>query len=532
MSPPTAGVSGSDTEERLVERLLHPNHYNKLIRPATNGSELVTVTLMVSLAQLISVHEREQVMTTNVWLTQEWQDYRLSWIPEEYDGMLKVRLPSKHIWLPDVVLYNNADGMYEVSFYSNAVVSHDGSIFWLPPAIYKSACKIEVKHFPFDQQNCTLRFRSWTYDRTELDLVLRTDVACMDDFTPSGEWDIIALPGRRNENPADPTYVDITYDFVIRRKPLFYTINLIIPCVLITSLAILVFYLPSDCGEKMTLCISVLLALTVFLLLISKIVPPTSLDVPLVGKYLMFTMVLVTFSIVTSVCVLNVHHRSPTTHTMPPWVKLVFLNKLPALLFMQQPRNSCERQRLRQRRKAQEKRAGGRGGEVGGLMVGLGLGGAGGGGGGFGKENTSPCTCYVNRASVQKFGGELEDAGGGGVTNTLDGLNGVREGQEGASRDLPRGKPAPGGPVLTQALLGQACPGFEEAVDGVRFIANHMKTEDDDLSVSEDWKYVAMVIDRLFLWIFVFVCVFGTVGMFLQPLFQNYTAKTITSTAG
>lgn len=43
------------------------------------------------------------------------------------------------------------------------------------------------------------------------------------------------------------------------------------------------------------------------------------------------------------------------------------------------------------------------------------------------------------------------------------------------------------------------------------------------MQVSEDWKYVAMVIDRLFLWIFVFVCVFGTVGMFLQPLFQNYS---------
>lgn len=48
-----------------------------------------------------------------------------------------------------------------------------------------------------------------------------------------------------------------------------------------------------------------------------------------------------------------------------------------------------------------------------------------------------------------------------------------------------------------------------------------------DPQVSEDWKYVAMVIDRLFLWIFVFVCVFGTMGMFLQPLFQNYTVKTI-----
>ncbi|XP_069508140.1 neuronal acetylcholine receptor subunit beta-2 [Ambystoma mexicanum] len=467
----------TDTEERLVEHLLDPSRYNKLIRPATNGSELVTVQLMVSLAQLISVHEREQIMTTNVWLTQEWEDYRLTWKPEEFDQMKKVRLPSKHIWLPDVVLYNNADGMYEVSFYSNAVISYDGSIFWLPPAIYKSACKIEVKHFPFDQQNCTMKFRSWTYDRTEIDLVLKSDVASLDDFTPSGEWDIIALPGRRNENPDDSTYVDITYDFIIRRKPLFYTINLIIPCILITSLAILVFYLPSDCGEKMTLCISVLLALTVFLLLISKIVPPTSLDVPLVGKYLMFTMVLVTFSIVTSVCVLNVHHRSPTTHTMPPWVKVVFLDKLPTLLFMKQPRQNCARQRLRRRRQTQERASGSF----------------------FARDGAKSCTCFVNPATMKKYGSKFADV--------LDSVNGFRE------RETRQGR--------------QCFCGLEEAVDGVRFIADHMKSEDDDQSVSEDWKYVAMVIDRLFLWIFIFVCVFGTVGMFLQPLFQNYTANTL-----
>ncbi|XP_005532378.1 PREDICTED: neuronal acetylcholine receptor subunit beta-2 [Pseudopodoces humilis] len=463
---------GTDTEERLVEYLLDPARYNKLIRPATNGSELVTVQLMVSLAQLISVHEREQIMTTNVWLTQEWEDYRLTWKPEDFDNMKKVRLPSKHIWLPDVVLYNNADGMYEVSFYSNAVISYDGSIFWLPPAIYKSACKIEVKHFPFDQQNCTMKFRSWTYDRTEIDLVLKSEVASLDDFTPSGEWDIVALPGRRNENPDDSTYVDITYDFIIRRKPLFYTINLIIPCILITSLAILVFYLPSDCGEKMTLCISVLLALTVFLLLISKIVPPTSLDVPLVGKYLMFTMVLVTFSIVTSVCVLNVHHRSPTTHTMPPWVRTLFLHKLPALLFMKQPRQNCARQRLRQRRQTQERAAATT------LFV---------------QAGAHTCTCYANPGAAK-----------------AEGLNGYRE-QQGQA-------PAP--------AAGCSC-GLEEAVDGVRFIADHMRSEDDDQSVSEDWKYVAMVIDRLFLWIFVFVCVFGTIGMFLQPLFQNYTTNSL-----
>ena len=39
----------------------------------------------------------------------------------------------------------------------------------------------------------------------------------------------------------------------LRRKTLFYTVNLIIPCVGISFLTVLVFYLPSDSGEKVTL---------------------------------------------------------------------------------------------------------------------------------------------------------------------------------------------------------------------------------------------------------------------------------------
>ncbi|XP_038660152.1 neuronal acetylcholine receptor subunit beta-4 isoform X2 [Scyliorhinus canicula] len=462
-----------NAEERLASYLLHADRYNKLIRPAKNSSEIVTIAIKVSLSQLISVNEREQIMTTNAWLTQEWNDYRLRWDPGKYEGVDKLRLSSQHIWLPEIVLYNNADGTYEVSLYTNAIVYNNGDVFWLPPAIYKSACRIEVKHFPFDQQNCTLKFRSWTYDRTEIDLVLSSDVASRDDFTPSGEWDIVSLPGRRNEIPTDPTYVDITYDFIIKRKPLFYTINLIIPCVLITSLAILVFYLPSDCGEKITLCISVLLALTVFLLLISKIVPPTSLDVPLIGKYLMFTMVLVTFSIVTSVCVLNVHHRSPSTHTMPEWVKQMFLKKLPTLLFMKRPENRSIKDRIDKKQPSADTDDK--------------------------ADQAEVQTCYVNKESAKKYGWRLGDM----------------------SDDQDSRKEA-------SAKISSS---VQEAVDGVRFIAEHMKSEDDDQSIIEDWKYVAMVIDRLFLWIFVLVCVVGTLGLYLQPLFQNHASPEIFSDA-
>ena len=42
---------------------------------------------------------------------------------------------------------------------------------------------------------------------------------------------------------------------------MYYTINLIIPCVSINILTLLVFYLPADCGEKISICISIMLSL-------------------------------------------------------------------------------------------------------------------------------------------------------------------------------------------------------------------------------------------------------------------------------
>lgn len=39
------------------------------------------------------------------------------------------------------------------------LVYNTGYVYWLPPAIFRSACPINVNFFPFDWQNCTLKFR-------------------------------------------------------------------------------------------------------------------------------------------------------------------------------------------------------------------------------------------------------------------------------------------------------------------------------------------------------------------------------------
>lgn len=110
------------------------------------------------------------------------------------------------------------------------------------------------------------------------------------DFYQSHEWDIMSVPARRSvevkNTLSEEFYPDITFNITLRRKTLFYTCNLIIPCVGLSFLTVLTFYLPSESGEKISLCISILLSLTVFVLLLNDLIPPTSLVVPLIGKYI------------------------------------------------------------------------------------------------------------------------------------------------------------------------------------------------------------------------------------------------------
>ncbi|XP_032950270.1 neuronal acetylcholine receptor subunit alpha-4 [Rhinolophus ferrumequinum] len=588
-------------EERLLRKLF--SGYNKWSRPVANISDVVLVHFGLSIAQLIDVDEKNQMMTTNVWVKQEWHDYKLRWDPSDYENVTSIRIPSELIWRPDIVLYNNADGDFAVTHLTKAHLFHDGRVQWTPPAIYKSSCSIDVTFFPFDQQNCTMKFGSWTYDKAKIDLVSMHSRVDQLDFWESGEWVIVEAVGTYNTRKYEccaEVYPDITYAFVIRRLPLFYTVNLIIPCLLISCLTVLVFYLPSQCGEKVTLCISVLLALTVFLLLITEIIPSTSLVIPLIGEYLLFTMIFVTLSIVITVFVLNVHHRSPRTHSMPAWVRRVFLDAMPRLLLMKRPsvvKDSCRRliesmhktagaPRLWPEPEPQGEshhasRAQSWGPSPSRSFCGpldepvrpqpackppsdqvpvLPPSEA---------QKASPCPSPVtfrsltgtraaglNKArslSVQHMSSPGKAAEGGVRCRShsiqycvpREQAASQADGQTASSpaslkvppAELPppdqaspckckckreRSRGSPNAALKARSTKASPrhlplSPALTRAVEGVQYIADHLKAEDTDFSVKEDWKYVAMVIDRVFLWVFVIVCLLGTAGLFLPP---------------
>ncbi|MBN3308975.1 ACHA3 protein, partial [Amia calva] len=503
----------SEAEHRLFSVIF--SKYNQYIRPVENVSDPVIVQFEVSMSQLVKVDEVNQIMETNLWLRHIWNDYKLKWDPSEFGGVEFIRVPSNKIWKPDIVLYNNAVGDFQVDDKTKALLRYNGDVIWIPPAIFKSSCKIDVTYFPFDYQNCTMKFGSWTYDKAKIDLVLIGSTINLKDFWESGEWVIIDAPGYKHDikyNCCEEIYPDITYSLYIRRLPLFYTINMIIPCLLISFLTVLVFYLPSDCGEKVTLCISVLLSLTVFLLVITETIPSTSLVIPLIGEYLLFTMIFVTLSIVITVFVLNVHYRTPKTHTMPQWVRNVFLSLLPRVMFMTRPEREPEKSppclpqqpypNIHPQQKQQNSNACHQrqrlfiSTELSNLnnMAGSGDPKCGSKDGYLCQEGRCNC-CWHQRSTKLPADGGL-GAGGGGSNSSCA-----------SSESLDA--------LLSISALS---PEVREAIESVKYIAENMRLQNEAKEIQDDWKYVAMVIDRIFLWVFILVCILGTAGLFLQPL--------------
>uniref|UniRef100_A0A5S6R535 Neurotransmitter-gated ion-channel ligand-binding domain-containing protein n=1 Tax=Trichuris muris TaxID=70415 RepID=A0A5S6R535_TRIMR len=493
------GVRAMKEEQQLFEDLLYL--YNKLARPVKNASEVVVINFGASLIRIIDVDEKNQVLTTNLWLEMQWTDWKLVWNPTKYGGIKKLHIPADFIWTPDILLYNCADGHPQISINTDALVYYDGKVMWKPPGIYKSFCQIDIQYFPYDLQRCHMKFGGWTYNGFYLDMRQietngRTVVYTRDEtgrkvwrlkegmdlsyFYESSEWDLLELSSDRHEvlYPGccgQDYYIDITFYITLRRKALFYTVNLVVPCTLIAIWTTFVFYLPACCREKITFSISVLVALIVFFLVLVDLIPPTSLVIPFMAKYLLFTLTLVTVSIIVTVVTLDINHRDGATHKMPKWMRWLFLRKLPRLLRMKLPQTFTTAESWEQFSKVNmqmrryTKWLDSRRSPLYSAPVLI-----------YHTPSDDPSTSSLSDRSLHSDRGPICAT--------------VR---------------SPNEHLLTPQFL-------RRMIKNVHFIATHIAMLEYEEMLSDEWSYVASVIDRLFLIIFSVVNVFGTVTFVVQ----------------
>lgn len=118
--------------------------------------------------------------------------------------------------------------------------------------------KIYYLPFFFYLQECKMKFGSWTYDGFKLDVTFFEGQEQIDlnDYIPSNEWDVLSHQAKKNVKYypcCREPYPDLTFTLKLKRKVAFYNYILILPCVLLSSLTLVLFWLPPESPAKMVL---------------------------------------------------------------------------------------------------------------------------------------------------------------------------------------------------------------------------------------------------------------------------------------
>uniref|UniRef100_A0A158P5T2 Neur_chan_LBD domain-containing protein n=1 Tax=Angiostrongylus cantonensis TaxID=6313 RepID=A0A158P5T2_ANGCA len=312
--------------------------------------------------------------------TRYWIDEFLQWSPSSYDGATEIFLSSSDIWIPEFSLYyrfvfllrlhshdqfatakrNMMDrtklhtkrpslsgclfltellrdydiqqhfSLFSLNF-NDAVklqsnndirVNYTGHVRYYIPFSSESLCKLDVKFFPFDTQQCTLLFGSWAHSNDSIKYSLYTPKLSLIDFYDNQEWELDTVRSTVKSDGFLYDYLDpplfwemIIIDLVVERQSFYYVFNLVIPSTIITLVAVIGFHTPSTSGRmrdaKFRLGIMTLMSMSVILLAIVEDMPKFSMSsnrrgrgsfsgIPLIGLYYFILLAIIGLSTVTT----------------------------------------------------------------------------------------------------------------------------------------------------------------------------------------------------------------------------------------
>ena len=301
-------VSSNDEEMMLKNKLME--NYDVTTIPKLKEMEPIVLKLGVAIRAFENIDQVEGTILSNIWLRYYWNDYRLKW-NSSYWNTSRIIFNSDPeidnlIWTPDIYLYNTAELPMEQLKNSRVIVYSSGDIIWSRPGLLKSTCKFDLSYYPFDIQKCHMRFGSWVYSGTDLDLQIHKSKMDMSNMQLNEEWQLINTTVKRNTKVYEccpEEYIDLLFEYTLKRYSQHYTTNIIIPTIATSSLMLISLIVPWDSGERISFVTTVMLSIIVFLLILSENLPKSD-AYPFLSQLILgltiFSLVSVFFTVIIS----------------------------------------------------------------------------------------------------------------------------------------------------------------------------------------------------------------------------------------
>ena len=178
--------------------------------------------------------------------------------------------------------------------------------------VFESTCEVDITYFPFDIQFCNLKFIAWSYTKARVQLHRGRRGMMLAEYSSNAEWDIEYTTALETKSHKESS---VTFTIIMKRKPIFYIINIIIPVILLSVLDIFTFALPVTTGERASYAITVFLSLAVFLTIVAQQLPTNSDVISLLSVYLTTMEVLSTLIVL--ICIVQLRLATRTLEEEP-----------------------------------------------------------------------------------------------------------------------------------------------------------------------------------------------------------------------
>ncbi|KAH3887775.1 neuronal acetylcholine receptor subunit alpha-9-like [Dreissena polymorpha] len=286
----------ADDVKNLTIKLFKTDEYSKIVRPLKDQSQSVKVFTELILNTIIDFDERDENLKISCWLSISWHDECLKWEPEDYGGLTFLALPQNDTWRPDIRLHNSFRTFTGLGS-SNVLlrVSYIGMVLWEPYQILEATCEVDITYFPFDTQECPLKFSAWSYNNEEVEIIEGLKGIYLDEFEENSRWSMVDTTSDSETNDGF-----VIFKMKMKRKSTFYVFYILIPIVLLSFLNVITFALPLSSGERASYAITVILSLALFLTIVASEIPKNSDTIPVISVYITAILALSTANVITS----------------------------------------------------------------------------------------------------------------------------------------------------------------------------------------------------------------------------------------
>ncbi len=186
-----------DKNEYSLRQQIFSNYSIKNI-PVEKSTDSILLKYGIQIESLEYFNQVSENIKFNTLIIQQWTDNLLKWNNSHIHNLEHITLFSYQVWKPDLELYNAAEKPIIFDIKGGLKLYSNGTIYYNRPTKYSFSCKLDLKKFPFDTQNCQMTFGSWKYSKKTLDLKPFNDGDIMKNISinPSfshNEWNIIDI---------------------------------------------------------------------------------------------------------------------------------------------------------------------------------------------------------------------------------------------------------------------------------------------------------------------------------------------------